>query len=180
VLETERLRLRPLTEVDGAAYAALVGDPDVMRFVGGPVDRAGALRQLASLAARTEADGLGVLAAERRTDGAFLGRAGFWIWKRSDWTGGWSWRELGDQAEIELGWMLAPTAWHQGYATEAARKLLRHAFDELGLARVISLIDPRNTASLRVAERLGAVREPDISAPRWGRLRLYRHVPPGL
>jgi RimJ/RimL family protein N-acetyltransferase len=178
VLETPRLLLRPLTTADRAAYAALLSDAEVMRYIGGPLDADNAARQLDGIIGRFAVDRLGPLAVELREDERLLGRVGFWIWDRRDWTGGHTVRELRDDAEIELGWILARRAWGHGYATEAAVAVLRHAYGELGLSRVISLIDPRNDGSVRVAERLGARHETDVTTPRWGALRLYRHAPP--
>src|SRR5215510_420424 len=60
---------------------------------------------------------------------------------------------------LECIWALARGAWGKGYATEGARRALQYAFAELGQARVISLIRPDNTASIRVAERLGETLE---------------------
>ena len=56
---------------------------------------------------------------------------------------------------FELGWTLSRNFWGRGYATEAARRALAYAFDELDKDHVISLIDPKNTSSIKVAERLG-------------------------
>ena len=55
----------------------------------------------------------------------------------------------------EIGWSLHPDAQGHGYATEAAQELLRIAFQDLGLHRVVADADPRNTGSLRIMERLG-------------------------
>ena len=60
-----------------------------------------------------------------------------------------------DDRTAEIGWILAPGAQGHGYATEAARLLLALAFDELGLHRVYAELDPRNTGSVRICERLG-------------------------
>jgi len=57
--------------------------------------------------------------------------------------------------EIEIGWRFLRSAWGQGYATEAARPLVTHGFDTVGLERIIAWIHPANRASLRVAEKLG-------------------------
>jgi RimJ/RimL family protein N-acetyltransferase len=57
--------------------------------------------------------------------------------------------------EIEIGWRLVRTAWGRGYATEAAKPVLRYAFSTLGLREVIADIDPENTASVIVARKLG-------------------------
>jgi RimJ/RimL family protein N-acetyltransferase len=59
---------------------------------------------------------------------------------------------------LELGWTLARDAWGQGYASEAAGAAMAWAWTELGAPELISLIDPGNAASLRVAERLGMCR----------------------
>lgn len=59
----------------------------------------------------------------------------------------------------EIGWSLHPDAQGQGYATEAARELLRLGFVEMGLHRIIAECDPRNEASIRIMERLGMRRE---------------------
>jgi RimJ/RimL family protein N-acetyltransferase len=56
---------------------------------------------------------------------------------------------------VEVGWRLARPAWGRGLATEGARASLRHAFEELELEAVISIIDPENERSIRVAEKLG-------------------------
>jgi RimJ/RimL family protein N-acetyltransferase len=56
---------------------------------------------------------------------------------------------------VEVGWRLARPAWGRGLATEGARASLRHAFGELDLEAVISIIDPANLRSIRVAEKLG-------------------------
>jgi RimJ/RimL family protein N-acetyltransferase len=86
--------------------------------------------------------GYGVWAVERQTDGAFVGRVG--LWNPAGWPG------------LEVGWTLARDAWGQGYATEAARTAVEWAWAVLGAEGLISIIDPGNAASIRVAERLGA------------------------
>jgi RimJ/RimL family protein N-acetyltransferase len=85
--------------------------------------------------------GYGMWAVERKSDAAFLGRAGFL--NPPGWPG------------FEIGWAFAREHWGQGYATEAARTALAFAFDVLKRDRVISLIRPANARSIRVAEKLG-------------------------
>ena len=63
----------------------------------------------------------------------------------------------------ELGWALARAAWGHGYATEAARAVRAWAYAERGVERLISLIDPRNVRSVRVADKLGAEPERLVS-----------------
>jgi RimJ/RimL family protein N-acetyltransferase len=57
--------------------------------------------------------------------------------------------------EIEVGYHLGRAHWGRGYATEAARGLLQHGFERLGLARIVAVVDPENTRSLAVVARLG-------------------------
>ena len=61
--------------------------------------------------------------------------------------------------EIEIGWWLAKDCWRQGLATEAARAVLSHGLNKVGFERIIAVIHIENTASQRVAEKLGFDRE---------------------
>jgi len=74
----------------------------------------------------------------------------------------WSQAEVREQAagtQVEIGYTLDPAYAGQGYATEAARELLRLAFEELGVRRVIAQCFADNEASWRLMERLGMRRE---------------------
>jgi len=142
-LDTERLRLRPLRRSDVDDYAALYADPEVMRYLFGsePWDRGRSWRHLAFLMGHWQLRGAGSWAVEHRETGAFIGVVGF--------------SEPEGWPDCELAWILARRWWGHGYATEAARIALDYAFTVLQEDRIISLIDPRNQASLRLAERLG-------------------------
>ena len=63
--------------------------------------------------------------------------------------------ELDGVSELELGWTFARAYWGRGYATEAASAAMKYTFDVLQLRRIVSLIDPQNFASERVAVRIG-------------------------
>jgi RimJ/RimL family protein N-acetyltransferase len=56
---------------------------------------------------------------------------------------------------VEVGWRLAPAWWGRGFATEAARASVEFGFERLGLRSIVSIIEPGNAPSLRVAEKLG-------------------------
>jgi RimJ/RimL family protein N-acetyltransferase len=143
-LDTERLRLRMFRDADLEAYAAMSADPEVMRYLGAtgqPLTRQEAWRQMAMFLGHWQLRGYGVWAMEERATGVLVGRVG--LFNPDGWPG------------LECIWALARGAWGKGYATEGARRALQYAFTELGQARVISLIRPDNTASIRVAERLG-------------------------
>jgi RimJ/RimL family protein N-acetyltransferase len=142
-LQTDRLLLRPFREADLDAYAALCADPEITRYLGDgrTLDREDAWRQMAMLIGHWALRGFGTWALEERGSGAFVGRAGL------HYPEGWP--------DREVGWVLGREHWGKGYATEAARAALDHAFDTLGWERAISLIHPENERSVRVAERLG-------------------------
>jgi RimJ/RimL family protein N-acetyltransferase len=145
VLTTPRLLLRSFRRDDLPHYATLNADPEVMRYLGGALTRA-ASDQLAAWAQERHArEGTGLLAIERRVDGAFVGMCGLHV--LHDWY----------PNDIEIGWRMARAYWGQGYATEAASAWLEHGFATLGLPRVISVTDPPNTRSLAVMHRLGMV-----------------------
>lgn len=141
-LETERLRLRMFRESDFPMYEQWCANMSIMRYLGGKtMDRVHAWRHLAYLVGHWAFRGYGYYAVEDKATGAFMGRAGFT--NQTGWPG------------FELGWMLAPEHQGKGYATEAARTLLRHAFEVLDQPHVISLIHPDNAPSRRVADKLG-------------------------
>jgi RimJ/RimL family protein N-acetyltransferase len=138
-LTTDRLTMRAWREEDAAQYAEMTSDPEVMRFMGGVLDPEQTWREIAVFVGHWALRGYGLWAVER--EGALIGRVG--LWQPGGWPG------------LEVGWLLARSAWGHGYATEAARASVDYAWRELGAEQLISLIAPANTASQRVAERLG-------------------------
>lgn len=143
-IETARLRLRALRLSDFDAWAEILCGPSGPDL-GGPFDRDAAFVEFAASAGMWLLRGFGPWAVEPRAGGAVLGFVliGF---------------EPGDR-EPELGYLFRPLAEGQGYATEAATAARDHGFAALGLARLVSYVAPGNAASVRLAERLGAVRE---------------------
>lgn len=154
-LETDRLILREWRESDFARHAEICANPEVMRFLGEgkPLSRFDAWRHLAMLVGHWHLRGYGHWAVEEKETGQLIGRIGFF--NPEGWPG------------FELGWTLAQEAWGKGYATEGARRALAYAFREMGRDHVISLIDPENRASIRVALRLGE--QPEGTAEVFGK-----------
>src|SRR5690242_632324 len=72
-----------------------------------------------------------------------------------------------DGKQAEIGWVFAQDVQGQGYATESARALVRAAFEELGVHRVWAQLEPENTASARICERLGMRREALFEKASW-------------
>jgi RimJ/RimL family protein N-acetyltransferase len=143
VLTTERLVLRGFTEADFEPFASIVADREVVRFLdnGEPITREDCWRGMALFIGHWHLRGYGWWAVEDRGTGDFLGRIG--LYNPEGWPG------------IEVGWLLRRDAWGVGLATEGATAALHFAFDVVGADHVISLIDARNTRSIRVAEKIG-------------------------
>jgi ribosomal-protein-alanine N-acetyltransferase len=150
-IETERLLIRRFEPDDLTQLGRLYADPDVMRYIPyGVLDTAGLERVLEKYA-RVEAErGYTFWAIVDRRSGRFLGDVGFGVHEPT--------------GEPELGYTLAPDAWGNGYAAEAARACLDAALAHLDVERVVALVDVDNAASLRVAERIGMQRQGVVEA----------------
>jgi RimJ/RimL family protein N-acetyltransferase len=137
-IETDRLHIRGWRDGDLPAIAAIYEDPEVMRYVS-IGDRTAA--DLLPLYRRTYAErGYGFWALCER-DGSVVGDVGFHVYAPTD--------------EPELGYTLARRAWGRGLATEAAGACVEALFASLPHERILALVDVRNDASLRVAEKIG-------------------------
>jgi RimJ/RimL family protein N-acetyltransferase len=162
-LDTERLRLRQFCERDHADFARNHADPEMTRFLGGPVTEARSWGWLLYMLGHWTIRGFGYFALELKASGAIVGAAG--LSRDFDWP------------ETELGWRLFPAHQGRGYATEAARRIREFTYDNLGATTLVSYIDPGNAASIRVAERLGARPDGEIVL-RGDRSIVYRHPYP--
>ncbi|MFD1715350.1 GNAT family N-acetyltransferase [Amnibacterium flavum] len=150
---TERLTLRPVETTDRAALLAYRSLPEVCRYLPfPPMDAAEVDRRITEQWSTTVLAAPGdarTLAIVETSSGRLVGDVVlFW--------------SAGAERQGEIGYVLSPEATGRGYATEAAVAMLAVAFDSLGLHRVIGRLDPRNTASARVLERLGMRREADF------------------
>jgi RimJ/RimL family protein N-acetyltransferase len=163
VLETERLRLRGWRDGDLDGFARFCASEATARFVGGVSDRAGAWRRMAAQAGHWQLRSYGSWVIEEKAQPGFIGYCG--LWNPEGWP------------EPELMWGLLADRHGRGYATEAARHARDYAYGPLGWKTAISCIDPGNTASLRVAERIGAryERSAEVGPYRFG---IYRHPGP--
>jgi len=141
-LETERLILREWKPEDLEPYAEFVGNPEVMRYLGGETrDRAGAWREMATLIGHWAWRGFGFWAVEEKASGEFVGRVG--MWEPEGWPA------------TEVGWSIMPQHHRKGFASEAGLASCHWAFDNLGLDSIISLIHPDNEASKAVGRKIG-------------------------
>jgi ribosomal-protein-alanine N-acetyltransferase len=161
-LETERLTLRPFREDDFEPMAAFYADP-ISSFYGGPCNREDAWRKFAVYPGHWALRGYGPWAIEAKDTGRFVGVSGLWF------PDGW--------LAPEITWALVSAEHGKGYATEAARRALRSAYEDFGWTTAASVIAVANRASVAVAERLGATIEAEREN-RYGPVHLYRHVGP--
>ena len=153
VLQTERLRLRHMTDVDAPFMLALLNDPAYHRFIGDrgvhtaeaarDYMRNGAMAMVARL-------GFGFYIVEREADGCPIGVSGL------------AKRDFLD--DVDIGYAFLPQYGGQGYAIEAAVGVLAHA-RALGLTRIVATVRPDNSASIRVLEKLGLRFERPIRVP---------------
>jgi RimJ/RimL family protein N-acetyltransferase len=149
-LRTERLDLRPYQGDDFDFLYTLQSDPDLTRYLYyGPLTRDEVRASLdlkrTRYALKGEGDALQLVAVLRET-GDRVGEATM-FWRSEEHGCG------------EVGYFVHPAHHGHGYATEMGREMLRLAFDDLALHRVIGRLDARNTASVAVLERLGMRRE---------------------
>ena len=155
-IETERLLLREPRLDDVEALLDLVGDGEAMRPIGSePGGAEVAIEHLERWLRRWETNGMGPFLVIAKDDECVIGRVGPLVWNKRTWESS-TLAEAGDDAVVELGWMIASARWGSGYAPEAARAVRQWVYDARGVERLISLIDPANTKSVRVAEKLGA------------------------
>ncbi len=150
-LVTTRLRLRPPELADFLAWARLASDARVLEEGEAPPDEAGAWKTFLGVAGSWRLLGFGVFAVFERDTGAFVGRVG--PHRPHGWPAG------------EIGWVIDPAFQSRGYALEAAQASADWVFETLGWDRAIHTIRPTNTASQRIAVRLGAVNLGPIALP---------------
>ncbi|MFP5246304.1 MAG: GNAT family N-acetyltransferase [Thermoanaerobaculia bacterium] len=146
ILTTERLRLRMLENSDFEEYAAIHMDAEVTRFTSRThLDRMEAWKHLAAICGHWHLRGFGMWGVFEKDTNRLVGRVGF--------------HEPEGWPEFELGWTIGRAFWGRGYAPEAARRCLEYGFNEMNREHIISLIDPENVNSIRVAEKLGETLE---------------------
>ncbi|HJS25809.1 MAG TPA: GNAT family N-acetyltransferase [Actinomycetota bacterium] len=151
-IRTERLLLRPIARKDLDAFAAMFADPEVVRFIGdGTVATPDESAEWIEVSIdRNEAQGWDMRSVLLAEGDAAIGRCGIAV------------RAIEGRTEREVAYLFAREHWGKGYATEAATAVRDRALGELGLSRLIALIDHGNEASKGVARKLGMSYERDV------------------
>jgi len=156
-LSTDRLLLRPVTLEDVDISIALLTDSDVMRYVGSAITEKEVRDNLPREVQRSGGGCIGIWTIfDAQTDEKIGSALLLPLPIELDDT---DWSLLGGpeipEGDIEIGYIFKPSAWGQGYATEAASRLLRFAFEETPLQEVVAVTDPENANSQRVLRKIG-------------------------
>lgn len=150
-LMTKRLILRPPSAEDLEGWVAFHADPETTKFIGGVQARSQAWRSLCAMNGAWSIKGYAMFSMILRDTGQWIGRTGPWM--PEGWPG------------TEVGWGALREFEGQGYVREAAIASIDYAFDVLRWDNVIHTIDPENTASIMLAQRLGSVNQGPTQLP---------------
>lgn len=145
ILETERLLLRRLEDQDLSDLFALYSDPEIRRFYPeGTLSLEETREELAWFKnGHPRHPELGLWATLLKPAHQFIGRCGLLPW------------HLDGRDEVEVAYLIDKRFWGQGLGSEAAQAIAEYGFNTLNLERLICLIDEGNSASIRVAEKIG-------------------------
>ncbi len=164
VIATERLNLRTMTTQDISDLLQIFLDPVAMRFYPSTMTAAEAMGWIQRTLNNYDTYGVGFWVVEEKATGRFLGQCGIIP------------QELEGMRQMEIAYLLARREWGHGYATEAALACKQYGFNTMGYHKLISLIDVRNTPSIRVAERIGMRVEQTLV--KWGKeVKVYSAIP---
>ena len=148
MLTTNRLLLRRWTKEDSEPFSRMNSDAKVMEFLPKSLTRSESDLFIERIEDHFRKHAFGLYAAELREDHSFIGFVGLSV--------------PAFQAHftpcVEIGWRLAAEHWGRGLATEGAKEMLRHAFQDLKVDEVVSFTVPANVRSRRVMEKIGMVR----------------------
>jgi RimJ/RimL family protein N-acetyltransferase len=158
ILRTERLVLRELVPEDVDSMHEVLGDPETMRFYPHPFSRDETAAWIERNRERYAEYGFGLWGLELLETGALVGDCGLTM------------QRVDGALDVEVGYHLNRSYWHQGLATEAATACRDRAFGVLGLDRLIAIILPQNLPSQGVARRIGMEIEKEADHAGWRHL----------
>jgi RimJ/RimL family protein N-acetyltransferase len=164
IAETERLILREFRAADAEDFYRIHTDAETMKFQNVPenysveVERYHLGRHIEIYYAGF---GFGLWAVIIKENNRLIGRCGL---LRQPVEGG---------EEIEVSYLIEREFWNQGFASEAAGAVLKLGFEKYNFQRLVAFIDARNTASIRVAEKIGMRFERKVEFRSFGEVNLY-------
>jgi ribosomal-protein-alanine N-acetyltransferase len=174
-IESERLIFRRIEQVDFEFFARIHADPIVARYLGN--GRARSIQEthafLENVYETYKSLELGPLAVLRKSDGVLIGRCGLSdmalevntasgklprVWYQRSQVPS----DTNVIFEQELGYTFDRNYWGQGYASEAAARVFAYAFSTMPFRRIVSVIHPDNTPSMKIAKRCGARQDDNV------------------
>ncbi len=157
VIESKRLLLRPLEEIDANVEVEMGTDPEVMKYVGELGTKDEIVRDMPKYTKRCAGGCIGIWCVIDRSTNEKLGTAMLLPMPIDEDDTNWD-LVAGDDlpaGDIEIGYMFRKSAWGKGYATEATRRLLQFAFEETPLNEIVATTDPENKASQHILIKCG-------------------------
>jgi RimJ/RimL family protein N-acetyltransferase len=142
VVETERLLLRKWNDADACLVAHIYAKPEVMKYI--PTGVWSPDRTARVIARMRELDlerGYGFYPVVVKNQGTVIGHCGL--------------GQLEKTPEVEIAYVLDSPFWGRGYASEAARAVIEHAFSKLKISRVVAVAFPENVRSIGVMRSVG-------------------------
>jgi RimJ/RimL family protein N-acetyltransferase len=144
VIETERLTLRLFTKADAEFVLGLLNEPSFIQNIGDrgvrTLEDAEGYMEKGPISSYVQ-NGFGLYVVASKVTGESIGMCG--LIKRDG------------IEDVDIGYAFLPRFWSRGYATEAARAVMKYARDVVRLKRVVAIVDPLNQPSIRVLEKLG-------------------------
>lgn len=160
-LETERLIFRQWIQSDFIAFEDFYSNAENAKYVGGLKDSEGAWRLMATYIGHYQLKGFSYLAIDEKATGKLIGTVG--LWNSAPWP------------EPELGYWLLPSGQGKGFGVEAGLAVKDFALNSLQFNTLVSYIDPKNEPSKKLALRLGAKLDGEISLLNYGPHEVYRY-----
>ncbi|MBN1264725.1 MAG: GNAT family N-acetyltransferase [Anaerolineales bacterium] len=162
IVETSRLLLRYQCAADVPFLTDLWSDEAVTRYLGGPRERDWLRMVFEETAANPTAEKYDLWPLVEKSSGKLVGHCGLLE------------KEIEGESLVELNYMLHPSAWGEGYATEIGKALVQYAFEDCGLGNLVALIHPENTPSELTAQRIGMYFSGEVIRPGGAVRKLYR------
>lgn len=162
-LTTERLVLRA-HDIDDFDRLTALYRTERSRHIGGPLAEKAVWRDFMNAVGHWPILGFGAWGVDLKATGECVGQVAVSC--------------PAEYPEPELGWLLFDGHEGKGFAFEASARARRFAFEEVGLDKLVSYIDPENLRSIRLAERLGGVRDTGAATPGGDPCLVYRYLAP--
>ncbi|WP_276541027.1 GNAT family N-acetyltransferase [Salipaludibacillus agaradhaerens] len=167
MIETKRLLIRPFISDDLPALYAILSDKETMTYYPRPFNVDETRSWIERNQQRYVDDGFGLWAVVLKRTNEVIGDCGLVL------------QNVDGTKEVEIGYHISKHYWGEGYATEAATACQHYGFSTFKLSKLISIIDPANSPSVRVAEKTGLTFEKEAYVfHKWHHIYAIQHLGP--